>query len=449
MPLFNSSSSTTGAAPTGGTTGQVLKKSSGTNYDYAWATDSTAAGSDTNMKSVVADYGAFADGTSHLLSAVYGSLAAAQAVFPSATALTQETDYVAIQKAIASGNNLHFGYGTSYKLGTFTTTTYIAGIPSSNLVYLFENVTFTAACGSSHVTFMQFENKTNWRLKGKWTCVDSDAVEGAGGGGTYGIYPTAAGGARGFYCVQLAGTWSDVKVDDLNCVGCYYGIQSIPGSGRGIGGGEFKINATNTYYPIDLADNGDDCYASVRATKCLRPFFLYGVRNVILDVWVNEPSYSHVSIIKRSLRDTTGIKIRMFVRKTDSSVYARDWVSIEHQCDDAAASVISDIDIDITYTGTVNTNTPLEAYYGLVFLRSLSAAGTTYGAYPNSDNRHTFRDIRVKGNRGTGGTAAGGSNTDFSYVIGADFVTSTTSLTSAVTVFGPGAKNPGLVSAGG
>lgn len=33
-----------GLAPTGGTTGQVLKKASNTNYDYAWDTDATGAG---------------------------------------------------------------------------------------------------------------------------------------------------------------------------------------------------------------------------------------------------------------------------------------------------------------------------------------------------------------------------------------------------------------------
>lgn len=35
-----------GLAPTGGTTGQVLKKASNTNYDYAWDTDQTSAGGD-------------------------------------------------------------------------------------------------------------------------------------------------------------------------------------------------------------------------------------------------------------------------------------------------------------------------------------------------------------------------------------------------------------------
>lgn len=38
------SHSHSGLAPTGGTTGQVLKKSSNTDYDYAWAADATGGG---------------------------------------------------------------------------------------------------------------------------------------------------------------------------------------------------------------------------------------------------------------------------------------------------------------------------------------------------------------------------------------------------------------------
>lgn len=45
------------------------------------------------------DYGAIADGGSHQLSTRYGNLAAAQAYYPFATALTQEIDYCAIKKA--------------------------------------------------------------------------------------------------------------------------------------------------------------------------------------------------------------------------------------------------------------------------------------------------------------------------------------------------------------
>jgi hypothetical protein len=47
-----------------------------------------------------ADYGAIMDGTSHPLSSVYNTLAAAQAVCPEATALSQETDWCAMQAII-------------------------------------------------------------------------------------------------------------------------------------------------------------------------------------------------------------------------------------------------------------------------------------------------------------------------------------------------------------
>jgi hypothetical protein len=51
----------------------------------------------------VKDFGAIGDGTTHPLSEFFGSLAAAQARFPHATALTQEIDWAAIQAALDSG----------------------------------------------------------------------------------------------------------------------------------------------------------------------------------------------------------------------------------------------------------------------------------------------------------------------------------------------------------
>ena len=47
-----------GLAPTGGTTGQVLKKSSNTNYDYAWAADATGSSSG-GAGTTTIDFGAF------------------------------------------------------------------------------------------------------------------------------------------------------------------------------------------------------------------------------------------------------------------------------------------------------------------------------------------------------------------------------------------------------
>jgi hypothetical protein len=55
------------------------------------------------------DYGAIGDGTPHPLSTRYGTLAAAQAVYPKATALTQEIDGAAIQKASDAATASGFG----------------------------------------------------------------------------------------------------------------------------------------------------------------------------------------------------------------------------------------------------------------------------------------------------------------------------------------------------
>ena len=53
----------------------------------------------------VKDYGAIMDGSSHPLSTQYATLAAAQAVYPHALALTDEIDWCAIQAAVNAGNS--------------------------------------------------------------------------------------------------------------------------------------------------------------------------------------------------------------------------------------------------------------------------------------------------------------------------------------------------------
>ena len=59
------------------------------------------------------DYGAICDGNSHPLSSRFSTLAAAQAVYPVATALTDEIDWCAIQTLINSGvANLNLSAGT-------------------------------------------------------------------------------------------------------------------------------------------------------------------------------------------------------------------------------------------------------------------------------------------------------------------------------------------------
>ncbi|NRT88522.1 glycosyl hydrolase family 28-related protein [Clostridium beijerinckii] len=81
----------------------------------------------------VKDYGAIGDGSSHLLSSKFATLASAQTVYPNATSLSDEIDLVAIQKALNYAISLDKG-GTiyiptgRYKINrsiTFDTTKYI------------------------------------------------------------------------------------------------------------------------------------------------------------------------------------------------------------------------------------------------------------------------------------------------------------------------------------
>jgi hypothetical protein len=84
------------------------------------------------------DFGAIADGRSHPLSTVYGSLAAAQAVYPFVTSLQQEIDYAAVKQAsnLALGpDNMIGAYKTM--AGTSTTTMIVDaadGYPVNSLV---------------------------------------------------------------------------------------------------------------------------------------------------------------------------------------------------------------------------------------------------------------------------------------------------------------------------
>jgi hypothetical protein len=66
----------------------------------------------------VKTYGAVGDGSAHPLSGVYGSLAAAQAVYPFATSLTQQLDWAASQKAINAATSADCVY---WPAGTYLT----------------------------------------------------------------------------------------------------------------------------------------------------------------------------------------------------------------------------------------------------------------------------------------------------------------------------------------
>jgi hypothetical protein len=80
--------------------------------DFNEFTNFTATGTTTARNLVtrmadvvnVKDFGAIGDGSSHPLSSVYPTLAAAQAVYPFVTSLSQEIDWAAIQAAVNTAN---------------------------------------------------------------------------------------------------------------------------------------------------------------------------------------------------------------------------------------------------------------------------------------------------------------------------------------------------------
>lgn len=69
-------------------------------YDISQAFNIGTVGSKLSLLLSPWDFGAVADGTLHLLSEYYGSLASAQAAYPFVTSLGQSIDYAAIQKCV-------------------------------------------------------------------------------------------------------------------------------------------------------------------------------------------------------------------------------------------------------------------------------------------------------------------------------------------------------------
>jgi hypothetical protein len=68
------------------------------------------------------DYGAYGDNASHPLSGKFATLAAAQAVYPAATALTDETDWAVIQTLINQYGHVYLPPGTYWINKTITAT---------------------------------------------------------------------------------------------------------------------------------------------------------------------------------------------------------------------------------------------------------------------------------------------------------------------------------------
>lgn len=140
--------------PNGGTQttlGAALSGSGSSGYVATGAITAITAPNRAALQLNLKDFGAVFDGTSHPLSATYATLAAAQAVYPFVTSLTEEIDGVSVQAAInycgtsPQGATIHTPTGSGNFsrpiINTFPMCNLIAPINSDELIYSVGNIT--------------------------------------------------------------------------------------------------------------------------------------------------------------------------------------------------------------------------------------------------------------------------------------------------------------------
>lgn len=165
-------------------------------------------------------FGAIGDGNSHPLSSVYSTLAAAQAVYPFVTSLTQELDWAATQKAIDTSFNGHsgahppvfvpygryvintriqmrphvrllgFGEGTSQSaagLAQGYLTEFVAGQGFNDWAFVYDQLSYNGTATDGYCIADSEISAIGWR--GKWTG-PGDTTTTAGGMILFdGVYP--------------------------------------------------------------------------------------------------------------------------------------------------------------------------------------------------------------------------------------------------------------------
>jgi hypothetical protein len=167
-----------------------------------------AAGLVTGQYYNVLDYGAIGDGVFRALSSLYGSLAAAQAVYPRATALTESLDWHAHQKAIdaalsAGGGNLYSPRG-KYKM---------TPCPDSLIFPLFDEIGTTPVASSTRA-------QVNWVGDGEgltYIYWDADSLGSTVGtvaavrcGTVYGVGPAQTAESRYASNANSSGVFKDL-----------------------------------------------------------------------------------------------------------------------------------------------------------------------------------------------------------------------------------------------
>jgi len=209
------------------------------------------------------DFGAIADGTSHPLSSVYATLAAAQVDYPFATSLTQQIDWCATWAA----------YLSVTEQGTFLGGPYLAGptifFPLAQ--YYFDTGTFhwkkritligdgSGKAYGDGAILMWAADTTGMVFHARYT--DSTAPSTAGVGADASVVRGLAFYSAGGASTDKPAIWMRVRVAVENCY-----IENFPGDGiQVIATAPTAWSAAVTYALGDNAIGGSTYYRSIQA----------------------------------------------------------------------------------------------------------------------------------------------------------------------------------------
>lgn len=197
-------------------------------------------------------YGAIADGSSHPLSGVYGSLGAAQMVYPFATALSQELDYCACRAAanvaLGSPGNEH-----AYTLARLNKTLYF---PPGDYQFGEDTLTLCNVVGGRIVGGGRFTtritaNGSCLRFDGLWySAVDGMALVSGGSAPALDVDGNVPGHAYDTRGVQ-GNTFSNLYIDGGN------GLYAFAMCRQGQSGGQ---GSENVFINVHLVRGSEACY---------------------------------------------------------------------------------------------------------------------------------------------------------------------------------------------
>ncbi|HDS0956547.1 hypothetical protein PshuTeo2_36060 [Pseudomonas hunanensis] len=237
----------------------------------------------------VKDYGAIADGTLHPLSEQFASLAAAQAVYPHATALTDSTDWAAFQAALNSGTpRIHlpaghyvFNKGNSRNTNTmlegdgFSTVLDYSGSSSglviSGSLTQIEDISSTAGQGSHILNFGSPPSCSAGSVLGLYNPTDGSWLANRTyyRAGEFCRVHSVSDNVVNLYG-QLTSTYlsSDIDVYRLDGVSVSIkGVRAIPSSGSSVA--PIKVSLGVNVYCKEFYAPGVGVYTGIEFDRCV------------------------------------------------------------------------------------------------------------------------------------------------------------------------------------